>query len=142
DPAIPPALRQALAADFDRSGVIQLADSLGELMIRPVGTVTRGGAPLTVAWTQDTSVTLLRPVDATTPAGRATLTERVRTLARSSYLKQVEMQDPKIRVRIELVPATHRFGADGSCDARQSDTVNVRARLSPGSQWVLRPNDG
>lgn len=142
DPAIPPAQRQALAADFGRSGVIQIADSLGELMIRPVGAATRGGAPLTVAWTQDTTVALLPPVDATTPAGRATLTERVRTLARSSYLKQVEMQDPKIRVRIELVPATHRFGADGSCDARQSDTVNVRARLTPGSQWVLRPNDG
>ncbi|MBK9693361.1 MAG: caspase family protein [Gemmatimonadetes bacterium] len=142
DPAIPAGLRQAIAADFSRSGVIQLSEQLGELMIRPVGALTRGAAPLTVAWTEDTTVALLAPVDATTPAGRATLTERVRTLARSAYLKQVAMVDPRIRVRIELVPATHVFGTDGSCDFRQSDTTRARAHLSAGNQWVLQPQDG
>ncbi len=142
DPGIPAGLRQAIEADFSRSGVIQLSDRLGDLMIRPVGGLTRGAAPLTVAWTEDTTVALLAPVDATTPAGRATLTERVRTLARSAYLKQVTMVDPRIRVRIELVPATHVFGTDGSCDFRQSDTTRARARLSAGNQWVLQPQDG
>lgn len=142
DPAIPAGLRQAIAADFSRSGVIQLSENLGDLMIRPVGGLTRGAAPLTVAWTEDTTVSLLAPVDAATPAGRATLTERVRTLARSAYLKQVTMVDPRIRVRIELVPATHVFGTDGSCDFRQSDTTRAGARLSPGNQWILRPQDG
>ena len=142
DPAIPAAARAALAADFEHSGVIQLSDSLAELVVRPAGPRGRGGAPLTVSWAEDTTIALLPPVDASSAAGRATLTERVRALARGSYLKQVQMADPKIRVRIELVPATHSFGADGSCDARRSDTVHVAAKLSSGNQWQLRPNDG
>jgi len=142
DPAIPATTRNALAADFDRSGVIQLSDSIAELMVRPAGPRTRGLPPLTVSWAEDTTIPLLRAVDAAAAAGRAELTERVRTLARSAYLKRVTMQDPRIRVRVELVPATHRFAADGSCDARQSDTMHVAARLTGGSQWELRPNDG
>ena len=142
DRAIPAPVRTALATDFARSGVIQLSDSMAEMMIRPVGAAGVEGAPLTVSWAGDTSVALLKPVDAGAADGRATLTERVRTLARSTYLKQVEMADPKIRVRIELVPATHQFAADGSCDGRNSDTVHVGARLSEGSQWLLRPRDG
>lgn len=142
DPAIPAATRSALAADFERSGVIELSESIAELMVRPDGPRTRGPATLTVTWAEDTTIPLLRPVDAASAEGRAQLTERVRTLARSAYLKQVQMQDARIRVRIELVPATHRFAADGSCDARQSDTTRVAARLSSGGQWELRPNDG
>ncbi len=142
DPAIAAATRSALAADFERSGVIQLSDSIAELMVRPEGPRTRGPATLTVSWAEDTTISLLTAVDAGSAEGRAQLTERVRTLARSAYLKQVQMQDPRIRVRVELVPATHRFGADGSCDARQSDTTRAAARLSGGGQWELKPNDG
>lgn len=142
DAGIPAAVREALRAEIARSGVIQLADSLGELMIRPVPGAVRGSAPLTVTWTGDTSQALLPPVDGSTPAGRAQITERVRALARSAYLKQVTMQDPKIRVRIELVPATHHFASDGSCEAQRSDTLHARAHLSAGNQWLLAPQDG
>jgi hypothetical protein len=142
DPAIPVVTRNALSSEFGQSGVVEVSDSIAELMVRPVGALARGGAPLTVSWAEDTTVALLGPVDATTAEGRARLTERVRTLARSGYLKRVTMQDPRIRVRVELVPATHRFAADGSCDARQSDTTRAAARLTAGSQWELRPNDG
>jgi hypothetical protein len=142
DAAIPAATRNALAAEIGRIGVIQLSDSLVDLVIRPTGPRSRGASPLTVSWAEDTTVALLPPVDASNPTGRTTLTERVRALARGSYLKQVQMSDPRISVRIELVPATHTFGADGSCDARQSDTLHVGARRSSGGQWQLRPNDG
>lgn len=142
DPAIAPAARNALAADLERSGVIQLSDSLADMVVHPVLTRAKGPAGLTVSWAGDTSVALVPPVDASTAVGRASLTEQIRALARSSYLKQVQMADPKIRVRIELVPATHRFGANNSCDGRQSDTLHVKAKLSEGNQWILRPNDG
>ncbi len=142
DPVIPAVTRTALIADFERSGVIEISDSIAELMVRPAGPRTRALPPLTVSWAEDTTVPLLVAVDAASAEGRAQLTERVRTLARSTYLKRVEMQDPRIRVRIELVPATHRFAADGSCDARQSDTTRAAARLSGGSQWELKPRDG
>jgi len=142
DPAIVGPARAALAADLEHSGVIQLSDSLAEMVVHPVGPRSRGAAALTVSWSGDTSVALVPSVDASTAVGRASLTERIRALARSSYLKQVQMAAPGIRVRIELVPATHHFEADGSCDARKSDTLHVTARLSEGSQWLLRPNDG
>jgi hypothetical protein len=142
DPAIPGPTRTALATDFARSGVIELTDSLAEMVVRPAGPLSRGAVPLTVSWSGDTSQALLAPLDASNAAGRATLTERVRALARSSYLRQVQMADPKIRVRIELVPATHNFHSDGTCDVHQSDTLRAGARLTPGSQWQLRPNDG
>jgi len=142
DPGIAAPTRTALAADFDRSGVIELSDSLAELIVRPEGPRTRALATLTVSWAEDTTVALLPAVEAGSAEGRARLTERVRTLARSAYLKRVQMTDPRIRVRVELVPATHRFAADGSCDPRQSDTTRVAARLTGGSQWELRPNDG
>lgn len=142
DHAVPATVRRALDAELGQGGVIQLSDSLAELVVRPMGGMTRGAAPLTVSWAGDTTLSLLKPVDAGTPAGRATIADLVRTLARSSYLKQIEMNDPAIRVRIVLVPATHTFGPNNSCDARKSDTTHVGARLSAGNQWVLRPNDG
>ncbi len=142
DPAITEPARTALAADLEKSGVIELSDSLAEMVVHPVGPKSRGTAALTVSWAGDTSVALVPPADASTSVGRASLTERIRALARGSYLKQVQMADPRIRVRIELVPATHHFAPDGSCDARKSDTLHVAARLSEGNQWLLKPNDG
>jgi hypothetical protein len=140
DRAIPPALRSSLEADFARSGVIQASDSIAEMLVRPAA--GSGGALLLASWAQDTTIAVLPPVDGRSAAGRATLTERMRTLAWSRYLKQVMISDPRLRVRIELIPATHRFAADGQCDARQSDTVHAGARLSAGSQWLVRPRDG
>jgi hypothetical protein len=131
-PGVPAPARAALRADFPATGVMRLSDADGLLVVLPAG-----GNRVTVAWAQDTTAPLLAPVDPMVPDGRAALGDQLRALARNAYLKQVEMRDPGIRVRMELVPATHQIAPDGSCDPARSDTTSVGARLTAGNEWVL-----
>jgi hypothetical protein len=67
------------------------------------------------------------------------LADRIRAVARNRFLRGVSLNEASRDVRLELVPATHRYDARGNCI--DSDTTQFGAVNTP-SGWSLRPDDG
>jgi metacaspase-1 len=84
-------------------------------------------------------VLIAGPLAADDPDAPRLIAERVRGYARNRYLSQIEMKDPVLGIRLELVPATHEFNRRGEC--RSSDMTTYSAERTPGG-WKLMLGDG
>jgi hypothetical protein len=71
-------------------------------------------------------------------ADREVMIARLRAWGRNRFLAQLEMRDPTIDVRLEVVPVTHQITRRG-CVA--SDTSRYAAVRTPAG-WQFRPGDG
>lgn len=71
------------------------------------------------------------------------ITERIRAYARNRFLRNVKMTDPRIDIRLELIPATHSYEEDpvtGEVECIGTDTTKTGARETT-SGWAFRPDD-
>lgn len=107
---------------------------------RPDLVVATGGdsAGAVVLATAADNLRLAGPFDLEEPADRDALVESIRAYARNRFLAQIEMRDPDIDVRLDLLPATHRVTGRG-CES--SDTTRYGARHTAGG-WVFHKGDG
>ncbi|MDH5234477.1 MAG: caspase family protein [Gemmatimonadota bacterium] len=83
-------------------------------------------------------VTLAGPFDPRAESDRSALIAHLRAYARNRYLMQVELRDPGLDVRLEVVPATHQLTSRG-CVA--SDTTRFGARKDAAG-WIFHKDDG
>ncbi len=132
---VPDAAQRTLLADALRPlPNLDLVDERPDVVLTTAGR-SDGGVYLKTA---ADDVTLAGPFELNDEADREAITDRLRSFARNRFLTQVEMRDPSVDVRLEIVPATHRVTSRG---CTFSDTTRYGARKTAGG-WVFRKDDG
>ena len=130
--------RAAIAKAVSSIGLVQLVDSLPDLVIGNDAQARAAGPVIRAAQTNALIASGL-------PAAPAALTgeieDRITTYARGRFLKErVQMKDPRIDVRLDLVPVKHIYNANDECE--KSEPLPAGARTSRGGEWELRADDG
>ncbi len=133
DGALPAPLREALEADLGASRVVALVDQ-GE----DVRVAKGAGGEVEVTRIAD-GTALGEPLAPRADGAADELVRRLRRLARGSYLTQLQLTDPAVAVRLEVVPAEARFGSDGAFQGCVEKPAG--ANLDAGGQWTFRPGE-
>lgn len=139
-------IRLAVAPDLDaelRTLVAEALRPIANLRVidaRPdlVVAATEASAGTVFLMTAADNVQVGGPFDVRVATDRDELVARIRAYVRNRFLAQIEMRDPGIDVRLDILPATHRI-TDRGCES--SDTLRFGARRTAGG-WVFHKGDG
>ena len=135
DRALRPEVHAALTQTLDSMAIANVVTDGPSLLL--VSTGTAGDVELRAA---DDDRLLVGPIPASDVELTRTVANVVRSFARSRYISRLEMEDPTVDVKLEVVPALHDFDFDGSCMG--SEELPADAARSPGGQWLFQPGDG
>jgi len=133
DPDLPKGFREALAEALAGSRVVSVVDEGADVR---VARSAQGQVAITVL-ADDHAVGAPLPVKG--DAAVEDVVARLRTLARGSYLTQLEMRDPAVAVRLEVVPA--EILRDDRGQFRGCAEKPAGSNLDEGNQLVFHPGE-
>jgi len=135
DAALASRLQDAIRASLAEVPILQIVATKPDLLVTRA-TPAASGSIVVIAAADNAPLT--GAIDPTKPDAGVAIQDAARGYARSRYLRQIEMTDPRINVSMELIPTSRRI-VDNRCVG--TDTLPVEGKRGAGGEWELVPND-